>query len=315
MLVTVAQSPVRRRASPAPRCWSGATDIAGTIGGGHLEFQAIATARAFGCGRWRRAALGRFKLGPELAQCCGGRCALLFETLSGQAASWLQDLVGDGIQRVRAVRGHNRRQQRSRARRHSSDRGFRLGGRCPRRSPNGQRAWRRMLDRCALVELREGSGCYVIETVRPSLRSSVPVRRRSCRQGSRARPAPLPFRITWIDGRERCLSRRSAAAGHWPSIPPTAGEGRKRAGGSTLSRHDPQPSAGSGDLRAGAAARRLRLSRADRQRNQAGALRRPPARHRHSAADAGAARPVRSAYPALPARSRRRLRRPWPPSC
>ena len=52
----------------------------GTIGGGTLEWQAIALAqgmlaRADG----NRAELRRFSLGPELGQCCGGRVDLLVE--------------------------------------------------------------------------------------------------------------------------------------------------------------------------------------------------------------------------------------------
>ena len=55
-----------------------ADGVAGTIGGGHLEFEAIAEAR-------RRLAGGagepvmRFALGPSLGQCCGGVVQLKFE--------------------------------------------------------------------------------------------------------------------------------------------------------------------------------------------------------------------------------------------
>lgn len=49
-----------------------------TIGGGHLEWQAIAIARAMlRDGRLRH--LERFALGPSLGQCCGGVAHLLFE--------------------------------------------------------------------------------------------------------------------------------------------------------------------------------------------------------------------------------------------
>ncbi|MBT9386918.1 xanthine dehydrogenase accessory protein XdhC [Pseudooceanicola sp. CBS1P-1] len=46
----------------------------GTIGGGTLEHEAIATARALRADRFERKALG-----PDLGQCCGGAVALLYE--------------------------------------------------------------------------------------------------------------------------------------------------------------------------------------------------------------------------------------------
>lgn len=63
--------------------------VQGTIGGGHLEWQAIALAR-------ERLALGRLAawdwpvaLGPSLGQCCGGALTLRFEALSAEVvAQW-----------------------------------------------------------------------------------------------------------------------------------------------------------------------------------------------------------------------------------
>jgi xanthine dehydrogenase accessory factor len=60
-----------------------ADQVAGTIGGGHLEFQAIAQARSL-----LREAPGAgglsidYPLGPRLGQCCGGSVTLRFEHLS-----------------------------------------------------------------------------------------------------------------------------------------------------------------------------------------------------------------------------------------
>ncbi|MEO7392490.1 MAG: xanthine dehydrogenase accessory protein XdhC [Ramlibacter sp.] len=53
------------------------TDVVGTIGGGHLEFQAIAEARQrlFGGGG---EPVQVYKLGPSLGQCCGGVVRLRF---------------------------------------------------------------------------------------------------------------------------------------------------------------------------------------------------------------------------------------------
>jgi len=67
----------------------GADEVAGTIGGGHLEWQAIAMAR-------ERLATGEsapldwpVALGPSLGQCCGGALTLRFAPLNDAAlAAW-----------------------------------------------------------------------------------------------------------------------------------------------------------------------------------------------------------------------------------
>ena len=58
--------------------------VIGTIGGGHLEFEAIAHARRALCGAAATAApqVMRFALGPSLGQCCGGVVHLRFEAVS-----------------------------------------------------------------------------------------------------------------------------------------------------------------------------------------------------------------------------------------
>ena len=66
--------------------------VMGTIGGGHVEFEAIAHAR----GRLRGAQpvpaeVVRYALGPSLGQCCGGVMHLRFENLSAPDAE-LADL-------------------------------------------------------------------------------------------------------------------------------------------------------------------------------------------------------------------------------
>ncbi|SOB93338.1 xanthine dehydrogenase accessory protein XdhC [Rhodobacter maris] len=61
--------------------------VEGTIGGGTLEFEAIARARA------RRAPkLERFALGPDMGQCCGGAVTLAFEPFTAQI---LEEIVGE----------------------------------------------------------------------------------------------------------------------------------------------------------------------------------------------------------------------------
>jgi xanthine dehydrogenase accessory factor len=55
-----------------------AGDVVGTIGGGHLEFQAIAEARRRLGGATGEPVL-QYALGPSLGQCCGGVVRLRFE--------------------------------------------------------------------------------------------------------------------------------------------------------------------------------------------------------------------------------------------
>src|SRR3954454_21684280 len=54
-------------------------DFHGTIGGGALEWEALRVARALFEPGHPPVLLRDFPLGPELAQCCGGRMALRFE--------------------------------------------------------------------------------------------------------------------------------------------------------------------------------------------------------------------------------------------
>lgn len=57
-----------------------ADGVIGTIGGGNLEHQAMATARAH-LRDGQSDAMSRFVLGPSLGQCCGGVMNLRFETV------------------------------------------------------------------------------------------------------------------------------------------------------------------------------------------------------------------------------------------
>jgi xanthine dehydrogenase accessory factor len=64
-------------------------DVVGTIGGGHVEFSAIAEAR----GRLHGAAgepVQRYALGPSLGQCCGGVMHLRFERVTAADATALE---------------------------------------------------------------------------------------------------------------------------------------------------------------------------------------------------------------------------------
>ena len=63
--------------------------VAGTIGGGHLELKAIATARACLASGSAARHVQRYALGPSLGQCCGGAVALAFTPLGpATLAAW-----------------------------------------------------------------------------------------------------------------------------------------------------------------------------------------------------------------------------------
>jgi len=73
-----------------------ADEIWQTIGGGALEFDMMATARAMlaraGAGLWERQ-LAKRVLGPDMGQCCGGSLSLLLETFGPDEAVVLAGLA------------------------------------------------------------------------------------------------------------------------------------------------------------------------------------------------------------------------------
>lgn len=66
-----------------------AADVVGTIGGGHLEFQAIAEARRRLSGAAGEA-VQQYALGPSLGQCCGGVVRLRYERVGAADIPVLQ---------------------------------------------------------------------------------------------------------------------------------------------------------------------------------------------------------------------------------
>jgi xanthine dehydrogenase accessory factor len=66
-----------------------ADDVAGTVGGGHLELKAIAIAREMLVAGTEQALEHDYALGPALGQCCGGRVMLRTGPLDAEAlARW-----------------------------------------------------------------------------------------------------------------------------------------------------------------------------------------------------------------------------------
>ncbi len=93
VLVTVAETRGSTPRETGAKLLVGPDEVAGTIGGGNLEFKAVELARrllAHGAGD---ATLRRFPLGPALGQCCGGVATVLFEPLMGVAPHWSEALV------------------------------------------------------------------------------------------------------------------------------------------------------------------------------------------------------------------------------
>ncbi|MBX2856570.1 MAG: xanthine dehydrogenase accessory protein XdhC [Rhodobacteraceae bacterium] len=99
--VTVAEvdGSAPREAGAWMRVWlepGGAPSIDGTIGGGALEYEAIAQAAKLlteqGGQAWARS-LSAHPLGPNLGQCCGGHVRLLFERIGDAEAETLAHIA------------------------------------------------------------------------------------------------------------------------------------------------------------------------------------------------------------------------------
>lgn len=72
--------------------------LVGTIGGGHLEYQAIASARDHLQRRLPAEVQRRVVLGPSLGQCCGGIVNLRFETVGAEDVPALDRRLGENLQ-------------------------------------------------------------------------------------------------------------------------------------------------------------------------------------------------------------------------
>ncbi len=90
VLITVAQAKGSTPRDPGARMWVNARAQHDTIGGGHLEQQAIETARGMLKKNTLRRQVIRYSLGPSLGQCCGGVVWLAFEYLDSHDISWLE---------------------------------------------------------------------------------------------------------------------------------------------------------------------------------------------------------------------------------
>lgn len=100
VLVTVGHTLGSTPRDTGARMWVSREGFVDTVGGGHLEWKAIAHARAMlDAGKPRRDVV-RYPLGPSLGQCCGGVVWLVFELLDRDDAHWcvrIAELLARGI--------------------------------------------------------------------------------------------------------------------------------------------------------------------------------------------------------------------------
>jgi xanthine dehydrogenase accessory factor len=157
----------------------------GTIGGGALEWEAIAEARgALARGRGpaiRRAVL----LGPQLGQCCGGRVDLMIETFDANDLDELETLAEAEARGPLVTRARRR-----------------PDGRLSRTRQQGARAV------SGVVETGDG---VIVETFDDG---ATPLMLFGAGHVGRALTlalAPLPFAVRWIDSRPGAFPRYSPA--------------------------------------------------------------------------------------------------------
>jgi xanthine dehydrogenase accessory factor len=159
--------------------------FAGTIGGGALEWQALAEAQAFLAASSAATIKSlRKSLGPDLAQCCGGRVTLTFERLGRDDLAWLEGLAdaaaGSILIEEPTPTGHFRR---SFARAHEAA-----------QLPPGER--RAILAGGRVIErMGEEAGQVLLFGAGHVGRAMV------------LAFAPLPFRLDWIDPRPEAFPR------------------------------------------------------------------------------------------------------------
>ncbi|CDY74012.1 XdhC protein (assists in molybdopterin insertion into xanthine dehydrogenase) [Caballeronia glathei] len=109
VLVTVARIEGSAPREPGTKMIVTREEARYTIGGGHLEWKAIETARQVlrdGMRSSRMRRLERFALGPSLGQCCGGAVVLAFERLDVSDLGWVTSLgkrTAQGLATVRSV--------------------------------------------------------------------------------------------------------------------------------------------------------------------------------------------------------------------
>jgi xanthine dehydrogenase accessory factor len=93
VLVTIAAAKGSTPRMPGTRMLVDAESIVGSVGGGQLEFEITASARALIAQGATASTRQHFILGPDLRQCCGGALDVVLEPLAAGAASWLGQAI------------------------------------------------------------------------------------------------------------------------------------------------------------------------------------------------------------------------------
>ncbi|WP_303983733.1 xanthine dehydrogenase accessory protein XdhC [Dongia mobilis] len=93
VLVTIAAAKGSTPRVPGTRMLVDADRIVGSVGGGQLEFDIIASARALITQGATASAHQHFILGPDLRQCCGGALDIVLEPLAPEASVWLGQVI------------------------------------------------------------------------------------------------------------------------------------------------------------------------------------------------------------------------------
>jgi xanthine dehydrogenase accessory factor len=93
VLATIAATRGSTPRIPGTRMLVDATGIVGSVGGGQLEFEIIASARELLTTQENATRCQHFILGPDLRQCCGGALDIVLERLVPSSASWLEQVL------------------------------------------------------------------------------------------------------------------------------------------------------------------------------------------------------------------------------
>jgi xanthine dehydrogenase accessory factor len=93
VLATIAATRGSTPRVPGTRMLVDATGIVGSVGGGQLEFEIIASARELLATQENATRCQHFILGPDLRQCCGGALDIVLERLVVGSARWLEQVL------------------------------------------------------------------------------------------------------------------------------------------------------------------------------------------------------------------------------
>lgn len=168
--------------------------IADTIGGGRLEFEAMARARDLLAQGPGSARVETVPLGPELGQCCGGVATLMFEPLSLDAAAWVEPLLAGLAQSgpvtlvTRCGDGPTRKQL------------LPAGDALEPDLPLELREALQLPGAAAILEQKPGT-TWVVERLSRPRQELLLFGAGHVGRALVAALAPLPFAVTWIDGR------------------------------------------------------------------------------------------------------------------